>query len=1767
MKNFQLYCFNKHAILFLLKKQEISLMSTIKENASLKSKSGGGYNFEHKVGAYFLSYLFANKCFDKLRGDITKIDFQMRGDGFQIDDLCITFNLQGENRRLFLSVKSNSQFTRNGAPKDFVNQVWIDFLGYESSNFVKGKDYLGLVCAPFGHENETAIKELLDFAASQDSQDLYSRLQTKRYTSARVRTFLSSFKCPLDIAEKYNITDNFIGNLLKSIIVFTCDFDNYPSNRENEGIENCRSVLSSGSNSEAENLWRDLIELAKEKNGTNGYIDLKVLLDKFRLKYKLKNYPTYEQDLKNLDNESKKNLDTILDMIGGKISIPRDKHIKEVLSTENSINLIRGISGSGKSVIAKKIAEQKRINQKVFFFDAGWFNDQTLSSLENDWRLSHSIAEIFVNISDGECWLIIDGLDRIVTDKGFDQLFLIIDSCNIANDTTPWRIIYTCQTEEWNNRIQYRFIKKGYNSTNWNITEIGVFNEDEINQIKKEYPSLNKVLNRPHLKSLLQLPKFLDVLVTYGTPDTTTWVGESDLIDWFWRSEVTSQKNGIAKSSFLLNIAEKQADTWQNAVPVSEISPSDLMLYDDLKGHNICTDNQNRIRFSHDLYGDWARQQSLISHISNVATFIGSRHESPLWHRAIRLFGLYLLEHYQDSTRYLNVFFSIQKEQSEFTTVHDLLLDSIIFSVNPKPILDKLWPEFKKDNGILLKRFFNRFLFVATIPNNQIMILGKYYGLSETEAALIDRFPLSQYWIPILQFIIQYKEDLEEIIPESIIDIAKIWLKHSRENYLYRVEIANIALNIAENIKINNPRNHYKNEEFARNAYSAAIYAYNENPERVKKLLLGLSGRGDVEPSEEIFEFIPDDEESRERVLPPWPDGPYTHVDVLFQKMCVKEYALTPIIIKDPELAKEILLGLIIEEPRKINLLYGDTDYSADGYGIIDLHDLQPALPGSGPFSFFLNSHPLEGLNLIIKLVNFATERYIERKIQLKKRYPESDLKKFADVDSINEVQILLSGLPKILKGDHQVYYWYRDSTVSSCPKIIVSMLMDLEKFLYEKIDKKESIDLYIQEIYAKSESVSMLGILSSVGKYDFSLFHGPLFNIFSVSEIYQWELLYNERSLSGIYGLFFDNKTREKLAKWHSMPHRKLSIYSLACILFINYSQLQHEFEQYRLKWEEKPSLMHKDSDEYVFLYGLIERFKRENYTTTVVNSQDVWVFNEPDELKQLLQKDDTKFNEAQNNFTSLSFLMECSKILEKGELLDDEKLEYIWNYIQTISIQNVLILNSTIPFQNEDIIAGGIAELMILGGEWLEKNPDNKQWCIDKIVNLVTNPPPSSSDFDSPMNPIYIGWDSFSAWTAPYIWAEDVKSIKKREIIFRLATAYHYKTVEILFSSCFKIRATIRDEFYQLVHFAIICSFSRIFGEMYYSDLSIQNTHTDYVDWLNQKNQNFIDGSLSFDIPPILHIIKEIGEFNPPNNRGGRKWNSLEFHDRNMLKSSLQWLNSVTSSLDANEQSIWEKLIKNINSFVIYSIKNKNNSLQGYHYPDDFDNWYFSVATKFITETTNIELSNEIWKSYFDLEKSDFAWTKNFLLYWIIQLPACSKNPASFIREWQKMIEYALSSENWKYSTNNYSLEENWCQLLGIQTISSDKWNGDLKEIVEYMKPYYEKWAIYNLSHFDCLKCFTGFLTMPASENIRLSALKWIEQYGYSVDSPKLWKDNKQNEKLAELLDICWKNDRQCLVAETDTFSTFKQLLKGLTNHQVPLAMELTENIRTKL
>jgi hypothetical protein len=63
----------------------------VKKVAPSKLTGGGGFVFEDKVAAYFLSCLLSGQPpFDPNLGILTRIDFQTRVDGWFLDDLLLT---------------------------------------------------------------------------------------------------------------------------------------------------------------------------------------------------------------------------------------------------------------------------------------------------------------------------------------------------------------------------------------------------------------------------------------------------------------------------------------------------------------------------------------------------------------------------------------------------------------------------------------------------------------------------------------------------------------------------------------------------------------------------------------------------------------------------------------------------------------------------------------------------------------------------------------------------------------------------------------------------------------------------------------------------------------------------------------------------------------------------------------------------------------------------------------------------------------------------------------------------------------------------------------------------------------------------------------------------------------------------------------------------------------------------------------------------------------------------------------------------------------------------------------------------------------------------------------------------------------------------------------------------------------------------------------------------------------------------------------------
>jgi len=106
---------------------------------------------------------------------------------------------------------------------------------------------------------------------------------------------------------------------------------------------------------------------------------------------------------------------------------------------------------------------------------------------------------------------------------------------------------------------------------------------------------------------------------------------------------------------------------------------------------------------------------------------------------------------------------------------------------------------------------------------------------------------------------------------------------------------------------------------------------------------------------------------------PPSPDGPLRAVPKGFQSAVMETAALSGLVSVHPEIAREVLLAVCIEEPKPSDS-YGNHPFRQD-LGLTDWGQGYPATYWKGPFLRFMQQAPKEGLDAIMRLVNYATGR------------------------------------------------------------------------------------------------------------------------------------------------------------------------------------------------------------------------------------------------------------------------------------------------------------------------------------------------------------------------------------------------------------------------------------------------------------------------------------------------------------------------------------------------------------------------------------------------------------------------------------------------------------------------------------------------------------------------------------------------------------------------------------------------------------------------
>jgi hypothetical protein len=598
------------------------------------------------------------------------------------------------------------------------------------------------------------------------------------------------------------------------------------------------------------------------------------------------------------------------------------------------------------------------------------------------------------------------------------------------------------------------------------------------------------------MRNLKILDLLASIVASGAAPVDRGWVGESDLIRWYWENIIRQGSEGASRAALLEHLAIQEADTGDFEATESSLSRDQLATVQTLSGVLATDPARETVSFVHDLLSDWARFRVILGQQGSIGSFVESHAKNPRWQRAIRLYGVALLE--QDTSGR-----TWHEALQETRAPRDLFLEALVFAGNSEELITYVWPILTAEHGRLLTDLLKRFRHVASIPNPSMVTIARHMKIDDMVAATWDRLPLWMYWLPMIRCLRSHLADAVHLVPSIAAYISRAWLHFADRNWPGRQEAADIALAVAWQAFRSKP--YYHDEEEGRTPYVAAFEAFRDRPGEVRAFALKAAAR--VPPSaddgEAYKDYLPpgtvisgsvDSILGEQQILDPWPNGPLYRIHEPFKRACLDTDCLRTAMQENPTFAKEIILATLISV-RPPKSAYGN----ADGMllpdvrlGMDDDPSFWPQFYTRGPFLLFLNTSPKLAIETIVDLVDFATERWIEAE---KDRWAPG-----------TEIELVLGMGSRVFVGGFQVYHWYHGVSRSN---VISSALMALEKWLYDAIRTEENAEEWIQLVLDRAKSVAFIGLLSEVGRFAPELFLSILRPLLLVPATYFYETMH----------------------------------------------------------------------------------------------------------------------------------------------------------------------------------------------------------------------------------------------------------------------------------------------------------------------------------------------------------------------------------------------------------------------------------------------------------------------------------------------------------------------------------------------------------------------------------------------------------------------------------------------------------------------------------
>ncbi|URM26101.1 hypothetical protein LLY42_19355 [Pseudomonas frederiksbergensis] len=1737
--------------------------SAKRASATLRSTSGAGFEFEDLISAWQLVKALSGEQAPGIGGVVTQVQAQVSTLGWCIDDLLLTAHATTVPRRLAISAKGNLQVTAAGLPADFVTRAWEQWRDPQGP-FNRAADGLALVTLGTHQTFDPAWREVKNACSGTDTALAMSRIRSNKRQSG----VFDSVQKPGGTSDEETI------ELIRRLHVLPTDLQFAHSEHATQAIAQCRRLLASGCDVEAQSLWKALINIAKEVRLRSGTITVLDLLSLLRSQFGLRHHPDFERDwatLFNITADYKARIET--ELPSGYV-VPRtaEKTMLQAAVADHPVTVVFGESGSGKSALVKSVLDGAYPS-----WNQVWFGPEELKTALSAARrgalpLTHELSLVLNVTVKPQNVLVIDSAERIKAGEFvvIRQLLQAILPSNGKETEGAWRVVIVTQTQSWVEDEET--ILSGRKA---HLVEVEALNSDAVKLALLPSPILGWLAAHDDTIAALTNLRTLAWVIKAGAAlgaNASGLASHTAIADRLWKHWT---KDRADVKALMMRLAQREA-SFERSFALTDLEPTDTTTFtqrpDELP--LLLNERTNRIEFEHDLAADWARFQFLKQIWADTPQWAALA-GNPLWTSALRMLGQFLLRQPAETGTAWDVAFG-SAEAAKNELAADILLDALCLDPNAERFLTERVDLLLSNGAKHFTRLLLRFHHIATVPTGGGIGLSTAVGLymeAQYRSLVIGRWP------PVLRFLIAQRERLAGLVSSALAKVIETWLTKTPHTLSsgnpmpFRLQVAEMALAMARTVQVEKGRGvMYLTREPL--LYTAPLAGAADLPTEVGSWALELAGRREVDAdvkrriaevqrqnAKAHVERLKTDAEYkvrheerkkmpralgsfRER-LPPWPLGPSDKVDMDFRTACIKENGILSLMRAQPELAAEVLLALIIEDPPEQE--YGSARFEID-LGLEYPQDAYPTAFWKSPFFPFFQLAPETALTSLIALVNFCTERWVAEFMKGRTGEAPGVTLQFAD------------GSEKTFPGWWQVFGWPQ-SNESMRNGNLFCALDALERWFTLRLDAGEEITADIERILREGNSAALVSVLLSIAKYRPSLLTGPLAALITFPNLFYWDSFRVEQVAHNFIGWswFRGGQAMFDFARdWTLAPHRQQKFLHVVVELLLTDDDVARRLQTLVPTWAlpEDP----KEALEFKLLFAALDRVNYQTVTDPATGAETEGLVY-PNVLRLEVQ------SWQSDSAPTLAYLLvpdRCEQRLRDGQPLTDDDAVYLFNLLQECE--------AGAEGEDEGVKLecrfAATGTLVALGGAWLAQNPEAQKHALEVVRAGVAAVASTGEEIRGRRMVSLRGELKFVAYAIIHLWLTDGDGVQEWETaVLRLLTSGDTQATAVVVGVAYANREQLGTAWWRLLRAGLLWSGLILLAPRHGDGDDVERAWRVWLARLRRfqlRGPNATPDELDFKRVVAGRERLDFQRRTRLYNAGVQTWRGKPERERggsldgHFLEILFNWL---IEGGGTGDRDLDTRLALRIWDYDATRAKARAKKHGEYDLPSQ--NLGYDILQKIGVLLIAAPAGEEraVWEPVLAHGPAAHYALQHFIRSLFLRL-GNGDDPVTFERVWRATAEYGLSAD-WSQPGLWYYGERLICNLLGFgnEVALSRLHPGAALR----MKDVYKHWASVHLARDEeCVTRFCHFLTTKFGAPLRLDGLSWLAAMLKEREPSSRWYREGTGDALVELVAAALSSDAQALSQYTQARQALIEIAAALAAINIPTALALQERIR---